>query len=191
MTKKLSKKEARLQRKIEKLAKQKDKQVRLSSSIKINDKYIRVTQIPNLIKKPRSQSPENYKAHYFSWCCSQSDREGEWTWKNNEPRSWTDDEFTSDIESRLNSYNNNSWMEVESFTYNGASGFRKQLNKYQSLDTICNEAQERWLSLDTINQFDELFRFRLGTHKRIWGIRIQHHFFLVWYERHHQIYPLS
>jgi hypothetical protein len=39
-------------------------------------------------------------------------------------------------------------------------------------------------------EFEELFRLRLGSNRRIWGVRIQHHFYMVWYERSHKICPI-
>ncbi len=163
-----TKKEKRLKRNLEKIAKQKEKSVRLSSSVEIHDKYIRSSYKPDLTKTPRFAVPENYKKHYFSWCSTQSDIVGKWEW--DEERLWSEDEYTNTIFSHLNSHNNNSWSEVESKTYNGRYGFRKLLNKYQQLDTICDEAQIRWMDLEFLSQFEELFRFRLGTDKRIWFV---------------------
>jgi len=187
MTLKVSKKEIRLQRNLKKFAKKKEKSARLSSSIEIKDKYIRSTTAPPLEKKPRSKSPSNYKKHYFSWCITHSDTGCSWPW--NEPRQWSQDEYTQIIKPHMDSHNNDPWQDVETKTYNGSHGFRSLLNKYQPLDSLCGDAQLRWLELELISQFEELFRFRLGTNRRVWGVRIQHHFYMVWYERDHKICP--
>lgn len=191
MTKKPNKKEIRLQKKIEKKLKQKEKSIRLSSDISITDKYIRAPSLPALDKTPRSKSPDSYKECYLTWCTSHSDMDGHWSWQHSEPRGWSGDEYEEVIKPHFTSYENDPWKVVEAKTYNGAGSIRKLLNKYQSLDSICDEAQIRWLDLDLVSQFEELFRFRLGTNRRAWGIRIQHHFYLVWYERHHQICPID
>jgi hypothetical protein len=185
------KKEVRLQKKVEKQLKQKEKNIRLSSDVEFIDKYIRVMSLPSLDKNPRAKSPDNYKECYLTWCSSHKDVDGEWTWEHNEPRQWQESEYTELIEPHLNSYINDPWKIVESKTYNGSGNVRKLLNKYQPLDSVCNEAQIRWFDLDLVSQFDEFFRFRMGTNRRAWGIRIQHHFYLVWYERHHQICPID
>jgi hypothetical protein len=112
-----------------------------------------------------------------------------WSW--GEARQWSDQEYSDIIEAHFNALANNSWGEIELLEYNGAGGYRKRLNKYQSLDSLRKEAQDRWIVDDLRAQFEVLFRFRLGTHKRIWGIRLQHHFFLVWYERNHMICPVD
>ena len=185
----MSKKEARLQRNLEKLAKTQEKNIRLSSNIKIEEKYIRTNVKPPIKKEPRSINQDRYKEYFFSWCDTVSDIEDSWSW--GEVRQWTDNEYAQIIKPHMDSNNNNSWAEVEAQTYNGAGGFRKNLNKYQMLDSICDEAQLRWLDLELMSQFDELFRLRLGSFKRIWGVRIQHHFYLVWYEREHKICPID
>ena len=185
---KMSKKEKRLKRKIKKLVKENEKKVRLSSSVIIKDKYIRANFKPKLSKTPRVTSPNTYKNYYFSWSDSKADREGLWSW--NEQRQWTDIEYSNTIKLHMDSYINNAWDDVEIKTYNGKDGHRKPLNKYQPLSSICKEARKRWMNLKPWAQFEELFRLRLGSNKRVWGIRIEHHFFLVWYERNHKICPV-
>jgi hypothetical protein len=189
MAKKASKSEARLQRQLERLAKNQSKNARLSEDIEIKDKYIRSTVKPPIARTPRSNSPENYKNFYFSWCDTQSDTCDDWSWS--ESRQWTHDEYEQTIKPHMDAHINNSWNDVEIKTYNGKGKFRKLLNKYQSLDTLCEEAQIRWYDLEQLAEFEELFRLRLGDKKRIWGIRIQYHFYLVWYERNHKICPIK
>jgi len=188
MEKKASKKDARLQRNLEKLSNIKSKNARLCESIEIKDKHIRSQAPPDLTKLPRSTSPDNYKNYYFSWSDTHSDVDGCWGW--NEPRQWSDEEYTQTIKPNMDSYNNDSWNDVENKTYSGRQKYRSLLNKYQSVDSLCDEAQKRWVNLELLSQFEELFRFRLGSYKRIWGIRIQYHFYMVWYERCHKICPI-
>lgn len=189
MTRKLTPKERRLQREIEKQANIIEKTARFSASITIDNKIIRNEFTPELKSYPRSIEADTYKNTAFSWCHSRSDNEGNWSW--GEPRNWTDDEYKSDIYSCLSAQVNNSWNEVEKATYNGKKKYRKILNKYQPVSSICKEAQLRWADQLDLSQFDELFRLRLGGKKRLWGIRVQHHFFLIWYERNHKICPIK
>ena len=186
---KMSKKEDRIKRQNEKKLKDQQKKVRLAKNVEVSSKLIRVTEKPDLRKIPRSVDVDNYKNHYFSWCVSEADLEGVWSW--GEVRKWEEEEYLNTIEPHFQALDNNSWQEVETQTYNGASNQRKNLNKYQRLNSICEEAQQRWQDIEIISQFEVLFRLRLGTSRRIWGVRVQHHFFIVWYERHHQIYPLE
>lgn len=183
--KKMSKREDRIKRNNEKKLKEQQKKVRLLQDIEVSSKLIRATEKPDLRKIPRSVDADDYKDHYFSWCVSEADQEGVWSW--GEARKWEKEE----IEPHLKSLQNNSWQEVETQTYNGASNYRKKLNKHQPLNSICDEAQQRWKDFETISQFEELFRLRLGTSERIWGVRVKHHFFTVWYERYHKICPVD
>ena len=185
----MSKKEERIKRQNEKKLKDQQKKVRLAKNVEVSSKLIRITEKPDLRKIPRSVDADNYKNHYFSWCVSEADLEGVWSW--GEARKWEEEEYSRIIEPHFQALDNNSWQEVETQTYNGASNQRKNLNKYQRLNSICEEAQQRWQDIEIISQFEVLFRLRLGTSRRIWGVRVQHHFFIVWYERHHQIYPLE
>ena len=185
----MSKKEDRIKRQNEKKLKDQQKKVRLAKNVEVSSKLIRVTEKPDLTKIPRSVDADNYKNHYFSWCVTKADLEGVWSW--GEARRWEEEEYLNTIEPHFQALDNNSWQEVETQTYNGASNQRKNLNKYQRLNSICEEAQQRWQDIEIISQFEVLFRLRLGTSRRIWGVRVQHHFFIVWYERHHQIYPLE
>jgi len=192
MTKKPSKAEARLLRKIEKDLKDKSKSVRLSSDVEVSSKNIRIETRPSLTKEARlAVSPHSYKDCCLTWSIDHADREGSWTWKNRESREWSVDEYTSEIEPHINSYISIPWKEVEAATYNGKHQARKLLNKYQPIDSLCDEAQIRWMELERLSEFEEIFRFRMGSNKRAWGIRIQHHFYLIWYERHHQICPID
>lgn len=118
-------------------------------------------------------------------CVTHADLEGFWSW--GEPRRWSDVEQIKDINGHLDILLNNTWNEIETQTYNGADGYRKPLNKYQTLDSLCAEAQDRWINNPELEEFESLFRFRRGSKKRLWGIRVQHHFFLIWYERKHKI----
>lgn len=186
---KTNKSTARIQRQIDKLAKNHTKSARLSDGIEIKDKYIRSVLKPPLAKTPRSNSPENYKNYFFSWCDTHSDTDGNWSWF--EPRQWSKEEYSEIIKQHMDSHNNDSWYDVEAKTYNGKNKERKSLNKYQPVDSICDEALDRWLNLESLSQFEELFRLRAGSNRRIWGVRIFNHFYMVWYERNHKICPID
>lgn len=181
---------ARVGRKNEKAIKNQDNNLRLAQSISLSNRPLRTEVAPDLSKTPRIAVNESgYINYVFEWTIFHADRDGVWSW--HEPRQWTDIEYQDIIKNRLIAFENCTWQQVEAMTYNGKGGERKPWNKYQELDTICDEAQERWKNHGVMKQFDLLFRLRLGTHKRIWGVRVQHHFFMFWYERHHRICPIK
>lgn len=190
MTPKISKREARLERALDKKIRNEEKNVRFASGITSSSKAVRLTWVPDFNKKPRlAYQIDNYKNINFSWCASHADIEGTWSW--GEPREWNGEEYSIEIKNQFNSLLNNTWGEIETQTYNGAGEHRKLKNKYQLVETISKEAQDRWINDLDLGQFDQLFRFRRGTNKRIWGVRISHHFFTIWYERNHRICPVE
>jgi hypothetical protein len=188
--KRLSRKEARKNRKKQKQEKDRERNLQLANSIELPEKRIRSSYTPDLTRIPRLDSSlVDYEDYAFEWNIELSDTDGIWSW--GETREWTEEEYENDILGHFELLRGNTWREILNATYNGKGGRRKKLNKYQSIDSICEEAQNRWVDLEIINQFDILFRFRQGTYKRTWGLRYENHFFLVWHERNHQICPID
>ena len=185
-----TKTEAREERRLLKEIKfNKEKEVRLARELQTSQS-VRVPWVPTLDKNPRIPIPtDNYKILNLTWCITKADREGEWSW--GELREWSSEEFKKEIESHLNNLIGSSWNQIETDTYNGAKQHRKLLNKYQPIDSLCEEAQIRWNNDLELSEFEEIFRFRRGTKKRIWGVRVYDHFFTIWYERRHLICPLN
>lgn len=119
-----------------------------------------------------------------TWCVRRRDVEGEWTW--GEARQWTDAEWQGEIAPKFVEYEKLRWREV--IQQSSESGHK--MHHSHELHTLDREAQERWLELD-LGQFDTVFRFRLGGAKRFWGFQIGAHFFGVWWDRKHKIYPVD
>ena len=182
--------EERLRRKNEKALRNDNSNVRLAQSIIISDSPIRSTIKPEITNEPRAGVDKSaYQNYAFCWDLTHADRTGSWSW--GEERQWSDEEYKGIIDPHFNSLENNSWREVENLSYNGKDGYRKLSNKYQSINTLEEEAQNRWEEHETMSQFEWLFRLRLGSKRRAWGVRVKHYFFMVWYERNHMIYRVD
>lgn len=181
-------KQRKLARIAEKQVKQAEKSARLAANVIVKSPFVKIGIKPDIRKITLNPNQFDYKMTLFEWCCTHGDTIGRWSWR--EKRAWSNEEFSDIISLKLTSLTTLPWAEVETLTYNGSGGARRFLNKYQPLDSICDEAQLRWLENDNLNQFEELFRLRLGGNRRIWGVRVQHHFFMVWYERNHKICPI-
>lgn len=76
------------------------------------------------------------------------------------------------------------WTEIRAQT--GGSGHR--MHHAQPVETLCTEAQNRLKALK-LDDFDEMFRFRLGGPLRLWGILHGDVFYPVWWDAEHQVYP--
>ncbi len=137
----------------------------------------------NLEQVPKAIKDGSRFSMRVTWCTSKSDLEGEWSWA--EPRSWTADEWSQEINPSMTNFSQLTWREIDQFS--SESG-HKMHHGHEVCD-ICDEAQVRWLALG-LEEFDSVFRFRLGGKRRIWGFIVQGHFHTIWWDRVHAIYPV-
>lgn len=125
----------------------------------------------------------------MTWCARHADCIGHWSWRSgdelHEPRAWGGDEWLDPITHNMNHLEGMDWSEIENMISD--SGLR--MHHGHDITDLCNDAIDRWLSLG-YEQFETIFRFRLGNTKRAWGIELQGHFYLIWYEREHNIFPV-
>jgi hypothetical protein len=124
----------------------------------------------------------------LTWCTTISDLEGEWSWQ--EQRCWTEEEWQTQILPNLSSLEKSTWSEILFEQKTPAKG-GKSVPKHhsQELITLVKEAQNRWIEIG-LEEYDTAFRFRFANTVRAWGVRLEGHFYLVWWERHHKIYQL-
>ncbi|EKX91837.1 hypothetical protein HMPREF9997_00500 [Corynebacterium durum F0235] len=61
----------------------------------------------------------------------------------------------------------------------------------QRIDSLSRSALKRLREINpTLDQAEEeLFRFRLGSTRRLWGYRSGATFRILWWDDHHQVYP--
>jgi len=123
-------------------------------------------------------------AHRMTWCVSRKDCDGAWSW--GESRAWTADEWEVEIHPPMTKFSHETWGELDK--HSSDSGHK--MHHGHELSDVAKEAQARWSDLE-LEQFETLFRFRLGNTKRAWGYVVQAHFFMVWWERKHQIYKVK
>jgi len=136
-------------------------------------------------KQPRVIKSGSRFSEKMTWCVSCSDNIGNWAW--GELRAWEDHEWSGEINPKFLELSKLSWAEIDGF--NSESGHK--MHHGHELDDLTKEAQDRWFELDLGEFADDVFRFRLEGTKRAWGYILQAHFHLVWWERHHKIYPVS
>ncbi len=135
-------------------------------------------------KKPIAIKDGSRFGSIVTWCCTNADLKDSWSW--GEERQWTADEWERTILPTFQEFAKITWGEISQAS--SESGHR--MHHDHSITDIITEAQERWIYLD-LEQYDTLFRFRLGGTKRAWGYIVQAHFFLVWWDRTHNIYPVD
>ncbi|MEP7350514.1 MAG: hypothetical protein ABI668_11285 [Sphingorhabdus sp.] len=64
---------------------------------------------------------------------------------------------------------------------------RHKMHHNMDVDILADEAQYRLIEIEKFA--DTIFRFRLGSKKRLWGFRIVNKFEILWYDPGHEIYP--
>jgi len=201
MTDKLSKAQKRGLRQEKKAQAQKEKAVKLLSGVEnLATKTVKIAPIPELdlkIVKVQEQSdrtksvyiPSEEKFSFdcnLTWCTTRSDLEGEWSWK--EQRRWTEEEWNTQILFNFSLLEKSTWSEIL-FEHKTPAKGDKSVPKHhsQELNTLVKEAQTRWIEIG-LEEYDTAFRFRFTGTSRAWGIKLQGHFYLIWWERYHNIY---
>jgi hypothetical protein len=197
----MSSREDRAARKLEREQKRKEKSVKLvvsyiEDNVALTPKIQHLPDIEkrplldakfgnlNVPKQPKSKHDGSRFGYKMTWCARIADQKGQWSW--GESRLWSDDEWASEISSCLNTLQSHDWSEIQ----NMSSDTGHLMHHDHDVSSLCDEAVSRWFELE-YEQFDTVFRFRLGNRKRAWGIEVQGHFYLIWYERSHLIYPTS
>ena len=183
----MGKREARIERKLQKALEQKAKNVRLREIVAA-EATPRVIENPTSERSPRATaSPQSLMQMRMEYrILDSADRDGSWTW--GQGRNWCSPEFNNDqsctVRATMIAMSALYWHEIHAQVSGGH-------NKHhtQSWDSICREAQDRWIEVGRTE--DELFRFRTSGKGRIWGYREGNVFFVVWWDSEHQIYPVD
>lgn len=129
---------------------------------------------PTFKKTPRiKEEPIDYESKTVVWHISKIDRNGNWGWENINKKI-----FWNYIFKKIKSLESMTWSEI------------KKNKKSHSIlfSEICTAAQNR---LAEIEQDDvaELFSLRLGSKKRIWGIRNGRVLEILWWDPNHTVCP--
>lgn len=136
------------------------------------------------IPKPRRLSgvADAQDGRHPTWRLSLLDLKhaGNWSWQLTESDLHEIIQFLSQME-RLK------WTEVLAQMTSSKNGSHRKHHPMPA-DQLCAEAQERLQELH-LDDFDELFRFRLGNKRRLWGILDEDVFYPVWWDAEHKVYP--
>lgn len=79
------------------------------------------------------------------------------------------------------------WTEVHAQITSSKRGSHRKHHP-MPIGQLCTEAQQRLQELQ-LDDFDDLFRFRLGNKRRLWGILDEDMFYPVWWDSEHKVYP--
>jgi hypothetical protein len=86
-------------------------------------------------------------------------------------------------------------IEMERLTWNDvrsqmAGGERRRGAKHKPIpvSSLCPVARDRIVELE-LDEFEEMFRFRLGNMERLWGVVRDGVFYPVWWDPDHKVCP--
>jgi hypothetical protein len=170
----VSRREARIAREVARELKEKEKSARLVAHVKA---ALPAPRTPRL-----GANPESIYDMLMEWSADDADRVGDWTWG---PRDWEQDAWDTIILPKLQSFQTMRWREIEAAISDGGH----RMHHPMPIDVICDECQSRLLELEKVD--DDIYRFRLGNMRRLWGFRILQKFELVWYDPLHNVYPVD
>jgi hypothetical protein len=105
---------------------------------------------------------------------------GDWSWQLGEEDLHEIVRFLRDME-RL------TWTEIYAQLTSSKRGSHRKHHQ-MPVTQLCGDAQRRLEEL-RLDDFDELFRFRLGNTRRLWGIIDDDVFYPVWWDANHKVYP--
>ena len=129
---------------------------------------------PSPEKAPRGKGKvEDIRSKLIVWHIGRIDRDGPWGWENIEPQ-----ELWDNIHSKMSNFESMTWGEV----------MRGGAHHPVSVEGIIPDARRR---LEEIGQddVDELFSLRLSGRERIYGIRVEHVFKVLWWDPEHEVCP--
>jgi hypothetical protein len=133
-------------------------------------------------KQPKFIVDGSRFTYHVTWCVTKADQDDAWSW--GEPREWALDEWDNVIRPAFDEFARLTWREIDD--HSSESGHK--MHHEHEISDLIEEAQDRWRALD-LEQFDTVFRFRLGGTRRAWGFIVQAHFHLIWWDRLHSLYP--
>lgn len=184
----MSRKEARIARQNEKHLKNQEKKARFVESVATGREPRIFVELDEAKSVRAGVNPESimqlgmsYKLFDFA------DRDGVWSW--GQARNWCSADARAGagcvVRATMDEMSRLTWSEILAQTTGGKDRHKKHHS--QPWDSLCDEAQNRWIEIERTE--DDLFRFRVGGRARIWGVRQGATFFVVWWDAEHQIYP--
>ena len=130
-----------------------------------------------------SKSPNKHNNERISWGFEFLDLDGSWA------IDFLSKDWNNQILPKLQKLETNTWQEILNASGSKKKG-RGNNNHNVKVEKIIPKAQKRLKEIRK-NDIDEIFSLRLGSQKRIWGIRDGRVLKLIWYDPIHEIHELS
>lgn len=113
----------------------------------------------------------------FSFEHADREYEGNWSWATS-----SDADVMLEFMCQVSKL---TWAEIHAERFGGGNLRHHE----QDIDTVCIEAQARITELGHDQRFERLYRFGVGSRKRLWGFATEGVFYVLWWDANHQVYP--
>lgn len=100
---------------------------------------------------------------------------------------WPSSDGLEEVVNFLCDISKSSWEEIRL----QRTGSGRQRHHQQQIESIAPEGIKLISALGLDERFDELFRFRIGYEKRLWGFLRGDIFYILWWDPDHKVYPLD
>ena len=136
----------------------------------------------NSAKTPKWGSGESYYERAPVWAFSKSDFEHDkWGLEAN------NDQILR-ITKKLKDFEGMTWRQILSDTAGRKSAPK---NSEKSVTQIIKEAQDRFNVLNLFHEHDSIYSLTIDGATRLWGVRTENVFYIVWIDPNHEIYPVG
>jgi len=150
-----------------------------SANFRLDGKEARHVNFDKPLKSPINLPLQPRFPMQMEWTDEKADLDGQWSW--GQSRDWSGEIWTTKILPFLKQCECKTWQELEM----EKSGKNKKHKEYE-ISAICAEAQKRLVNIQ-MDDFDQIFRFGMGSKRRFYGFRIQHVFSALWWDEFHKI----
>ena len=125
-------------------------------------------------KRPRRAPEIGHNTDFIAWRTGWMDDGGTWGWSNVKKEKYRE------ILQKLGHWEQKTWAQV--LSEDPTSQHDVEVPK------LTKDARDR-LAAIKLEDYDTLFRFRLSGRERLWGIRQENIFYLLWWDPKHQVCP--
>lgn len=94
--------------------------------------------------------------------------------------------FLDNILAELSGFEGLTWAEIEQAAGGRTHGTN---NHFENISELISDAQKRATELHILE--DQMFSLRIGGQRRLYGLLNDGIFTLIWYDKNHEIYPVS
>jgi hypothetical protein len=145
--------------------------------------------VPGDDNTPRTEKdPDDITHCFMEWTQSEADVDGAWSWGHQ--RQWDQGDWDRIIYPGLCEFQRLTWSQICEQRTVGKRNTVKKKHYDMYVCDIHPEACKRWNEHLGLDQYETVFRFRLGNKPRLWGYKIRAKFFIIWWDKFHQIYPI-